>query len=107
MIRFRQFDALHHSCPLTARSSVFSAPGCDALPGLYLPAAEHWANASPASEAGGRSAGGRLLPDGSQLIPMIGTTTSAQDTVFEQPSEALVSAVVMTNLAVPSPLRLE
>ena len=49
--------------------------------------------------------GGRSSPAGSQLIPMIGMTTSEHGTVSEQPSEALLSDVVMTNLSDPRPFR--
>jgi hypothetical protein len=48
---------------------------------------------------------GTTLPPVSQLIPMIGITTSEQGTVSEQPSEALETAVDTTNWADPTPFK--
>ena len=56
-------------------------------------------------EVGARSSTGRPRAATSQLMPMMGTATSAQATVSEQPRDAFWSEVWTTNLELPLPSR--
>ena len=107
-MRLRQFEADHHSEPVTGTS------GCSPPP-LYAPASK--CPVSPhcvwmvviRSGSSGRSAAGRpmslpaAVPAESQLMPSIGMISSVPVIVSEQPSDALLSSVYMTNLAAPLP----
>ncbi len=106
--RFCQFDAAHHSAPLTERSGTSPPPLYE--PGGKCPAFEHVLNTVGTSDADGRwfagmprSAASAALPAASQLIPMIGMTSMVHATVAEHPSEALESAFCTTNFVDPSP----
>src|SRR5215471_14805235 len=96
--RLRQLDALHQNSPVTAASTKNSDALASGWSIPLRPAARHslsaWSASSPA---------GTPEPVTSQLIPMIGITTSEHFTVDEQPRDALSSADSTTNLAVPSP----
>src|SRR5437588_238793 len=101
VIRFRQFDAAHHSCPLTAWLATGVPPATE--PGAFRPDASQAAAACATVSVGGRSSTGRPRAAGSQLRPTMGTATRAQAIVSEQPSDALSSEVNTLNLALPVP----
>src|SRR3954468_23722560 len=92
VIRLRQFDALHHSFPATARLGT-----------VWLPLDVHAASAAVASSPFGRSAAGSPAAATSHEMPSTGTATSAQGTLGPQPRDTFVSDVQTTNLAWPVP----
>jgi hypothetical protein len=101
--RLRQLDADHQSEPLTARSETTDWDATS--PGLNCPEAVHSSSAFVASSPGaGRSFADMCSPSSSQLIPLIGMTTSEHATCWLQPSEAFCSAVQTSNEARPRPL---
>src|ERR1700683_2409513 len=105
--RFRQFDAAHHSQPLTVRSELSSLSSLAMDPGAKNPVSSHSAAAcSSCAPGAGWSAAGIPVPAGSQLMPMTGMATSEQGTVSEQPRSGLSSLVQTSKLALPSPLTL-
>src|SRR5215831_13223661 len=105
VMRLFQFDADHHSAPTTAVSpKALSTSEENGSPGAYRPVFSHWPTSAVASSPGAGSwSGGSWVPEASQLTPMIGITTSAHGTVWEQPSDAFCCAVQTTKLARPVP----
>ena len=84
LMRLRQFERLHHRLPLTARSAASgAATDVRVGPGAKAPVASQ----AVSSGSGGWSA---VEGFGSQLIPMIGTATREQATVWEQPSDGVL-----------------
>src|SRR2546430_10363688 len=105
VIRLAQFDALHHSLPSTAESPLMRPAGASS-PGLYWPPAVQslaaWSASGPGAGTSGAATPG-ALPDTSQLIPMMGTTTSTHGKFCAQPSEAFCWSVQTTKRALPVP----
>src|SRR5215471_4562517 len=90
VMRLFQFDGDHHSAPTTAVSPKdLSTSVENGSPGAYRPVFSQLPTAPVAwSPGAGSWSAGSWVPEASQLIPMIGMTTSAHGTVSEQPSEA-------------------